>query len=113
MNEAFHRDGDGARAEVVNRTHRVVREMALGMREQRRQKRSLWIPLGIFSSLMLVLCYAAWAMFDNYDLTPNGIPDASDQMMILLMWSLPVTAFLLGLVWVRRSRSNDNGEVQP
>ena len=42
---------------------------------------------------------------------PTGIPDASDQMMILLLWSLPVTAFLLGLVWIRRGRSRTNGEV--
>ena len=33
------------------------------------------------------------------------LPDASDQLMILLLWSLPVTALLLGLVWLRRQRS--------
>jgi hypothetical protein len=87
---------------VVNRTHRVVREQALTMREQRSKSRSLWVPLGIFSVLMLVICYAIWGMLDGYDLTPNGIPDASDQMMILLLWSLPVTALVLGLVWFKR-----------
>ena len=100
-----------ARAQVVNRTHRVVREQALTMREHRSRKRSLWAPIIISSSLLLILCYAAWGMMDGYDITPTGIPDASDQLMILLLWSLPVTAFLLCLVWLRRGRGRANGEV--
>jgi len=99
-----------ARAKVVNRTHRVVREQALTMREQRETSRSLWVPLGICSVLLLVICYAIWFMLDGYDLTPNGVPDASDQMMILLLWSLPVTA--VALVWFKRGRTNGNGEVR-
>jgi hypothetical protein len=101
----------GARAQVVNRTHRVVREQALSMRERQSRKRSLWVPVIISSSLLLIICYAVWGMMDGYDITPTGIPDASDQMMILLLWSLPVTAFLRGLVWIRRGRSRTNGEV--
>jgi hypothetical protein len=100
-----------ARAQVVNRTHRVVREQALVMREQQSQRRSLWAPVLICSSMMLVICYAIWGMMDGYDVTPTGIPDASDQMMILVMWSLPVTAFVLGLVWIRRGRNPANNEV--
>jgi hypothetical protein len=100
-----------ARAQVVNRTHRVVREQALSMREHQSRKRSLWAPVIISSSLLLIICYAAWGMMDGYDITPTGIPDASDQMMILLLWSLPVTAVLLGLVWFPRGRSRANGEV--
>jgi hypothetical protein len=101
----------GARAQVVNRTHRVVREQALVMRELKSQKRSLWAPVLICSSMLLVICYAVWGMMDGYDVTPTGIPDASDQMMILVLWSLPVTAFVLGLVWIRRGRNRANGEV--
>jgi len=100
-----------ARAQVVNRTHRVVREQALVMREQKSQKRSLLAPLLICSSMMLIICYAVWGMMDGYDVTPTGIPDASDQMMILVLWSLPVTAFVLGLVWIRRGRNRANNEV--
>jgi hypothetical protein len=105
---------NGARAGMVNRTHRVVREQALTMQEQKRKSRSLWVPLMIFSFLMLVTCYAIWGVLDGYDLTPNGIPDASDQMMILLLWSLPVTAVLLGLVWIKRGRNRvgSNSEAQ-
>jgi hypothetical protein len=97
-----------ARAQVVNRTHRVVREQAIDMREQRQMKRSLWAPVIICSISLLVICYAVWGVLDGYDLTPTGIPDASDQLFILLLWSLPVTAFVLGLVWLRRERGRVN-----
>ena len=101
------RDGDAARAAVVNRTHRVVREQALRMREQRHRSRGLWAPLLICSVLLVVICYAAWCVLAGYDLTPTSIPDASDQVLILLLlWSLPVAAVALGLVWFRRSRGS-------
>lgn len=97
-----------ARAQVVNRTHRVVREQAISMRELRSRKRSLWAPLMICSSLLLVICYAVWGMLDGYDLTPTGIPDASDQVVLLMIWLLPVTAFALGIIWIRRGRNRAN-----
>jgi uncharacterized BrkB/YihY/UPF0761 family membrane protein len=101
-----------ARASVVNRAHRVVRAQALVMREQKQRSRSLWVPLGIFSMLLIGLSYAVWALLEGYDeLAPNGVPDASDQMFLLLLWSLPVTAVLLGLVWFQRERSRSNNEV--
>lgn len=100
-----------ARASVVNRTHRVIREQALDMREQQERKRSLWVPLAIVSVLLPVICYAAWAMLDGYDLTPNGVPDASDQLVVMMIWFIPVTAIVLGTVWLRRSRLNGQ-EVQ-
>lgn len=100
-----------ARSEIVNRTHRIVREQALIMRAQKERSRGLWAPIAICSVFLLTTAYAIWSMLDGYDLTPNGVPDASDQMMILLLWSLPVTAIALGMVWFSRSRSRANGEV--
>jgi hypothetical protein len=104
----------GARAVVVNRTHRVVREQALTLREQKEKSRSLWVPLAIVSILLVVTCYAIWGMLDGYELTPNGVPDSSDQIMLLMLWSLPVTALVLGLTWIKRGRgrADSNGEVQ-
>jgi len=93
-----------ARATVVSRTHRVVREQAQNMREQRERSRSLWVPLVICSLLMMALCYSVWFMLDGYDVTPSGIPDASDQIMLLLIWSIPVIGAALGLVWFKRER---------
>jgi len=97
-----------ARATVVNRTHRVVREQAENMREQRKRSRSLWVPLGICSLLLMALCYSVWFMLDGYDVTPSGIPDASDQIMLLLIWALPAIAGVLGLVWYQRERERAN-----
>ena len=93
---------DTAHVAVVNRTHRIIREQALSMQEQRNRRRELWIPLSISSAVLLVLCYAMWGLLASYDLTPTGIPDASDQVMLyLLLWSLPVAAAVLGLFWFR------------
>jgi hypothetical protein len=103
---------NGARAVVVNRTHRVVREQALMMREQKEKSRSLWVPLLFFSALMLMICYGIWATMDSYDFSPSGVPDASGQMLLFLLWSLPVIALVLGLVWYKRGRSQTGGEVQ-
>ena len=101
---SFPHLGGNARASVVNRTHRVVREKALDMRAQRQRSRSLWVPLAISSVLVPLFCYATWGVLDGYDLTPNGMPDASDQMMIMAMWMLPVTLIVVGIVWFRRTR---------
>ncbi len=96
-----------ARASVVNRTHRIIREQALDMRAQQARKRALWVPLGIFSVLLPAICYAVWAVLGGYDLelTSDGVLDASDQLPIMLMWFLPVTALMLGIIWFRRTRA--------
>lgn len=102
----------GARARVVNRTRRVVRQQALNMQEQRKKSRSLWAPLAIVSVLLLTICYAFWSVLDANELTPTGIPDASDQLMILLVWLLPVTAFVLGAVWIKRVRGRAGNDYE-
>ncbi len=105
-------DAGAARAHVVNRTHRVIRDQALTMREQKKRSRSLWAPLMISSGLLAVIGYAVWAVMAGYDLTPTGVPDASDQVFLLLLWPLPVTVVVLGMLWIRRSRSRQNGGEQ-
>ena len=99
-----------ARASVVNRTHRVVRDQALSMRQRRDRSRSLWLPIAIASPLLLLVCYAMWDMLEGYEIVPNGIPDASGQLFLLMLWVLPVTAFLVGLAWLRRGRSRSGQE---
>ncbi len=99
-----------ARASVVNRTRRVIHDEALRMQQDRSRSRGLWLPLGICSALLLVISYAIWGTLAGYDLTPTGIPDASDQMLFLiLLWSIPVAAVALGLVWFRRGRGGREG----
>ncbi len=99
-----------ARAALVNRTHRVVRERASTLAARRSRARSLWIPLGVCSALLVILCTAVWTVLDQYDVTPNGVPDASSQFMVLLLWFLPVSMSLLALVLFRRSRKRADRE---
>jgi hypothetical protein len=102
-----------ARARIVNRTHRIVREQALQMRDQRKRSRSLWVPVAICSALLLVVCCGTWAVLDSNDLNANGILDASDQMILFGVWMLPITLAVLGFLWIQRARSRfeGNGEL--
>lgn len=99
-----------AGAAMVNRTHRVVRERARKMQAYRSRVRSLWIPLTICSALLLMICSAVWTVLDGYELTPIGIPDSSDQFLILLLWFFPLSMALLVMVLFRRMRSRSGGE---
>lgn len=99
-----------ARASVVNRTHRVVRERAKTLEARRSKVRSLWIPLAVCSSLLIILSTAVWTVLDEYEVTPIGIPDASNQFLVLCLWFFPVSMALLAVVLFRRSRKRTNGE---
>jgi sterol desaturase/sphingolipid hydroxylase (fatty acid hydroxylase superfamily) len=95
----------GARTSLVNRTHRVVRERAKQMTARRNRIRSLWVPLAVCASMVVILVTAVWTLLDEYELAPTGMPDASDQYMVLLLWFLPASAALLAMVWFRRAQS--------
>jgi hypothetical protein len=99
-----------AGAERVNRTHRVVRERAQTLQARRSRIRSLYLPLGIFSVLLIGICIAVWSVFDEYEVVPIGSPIASYQMFVLLIWSVPVSAALLAIVWFRQSRASSEGD---
>lgn len=100
-----------ARASVVNRTHRVVRERAGMMAARRSRVRSLMIPAVVSSALLVILSTAGWRVLEQYDLNPNGVPDASNQIWVLLVWFLPVSMALLAMVLFRRLRRHADGEV--
>lgn len=94
----------GARAAVVNRTHRVVRERAEKMAARRSHVRGLVIPVVVSSALIAILLTAVWNVLSQYDVNPIGIPDASNQLFVLLLWFLPVSMTLLAVVLFRRIR---------
>jgi hypothetical protein len=97
-----------ARASVVNRTHRVVRERATTMAAQRDRVRSLWIPLAVCSSLLVIICTAVWSALEAYDVTPGGgVPEASNQFLVLCLWFLPVSMALLAVVLFHRARQRE------
>jgi hypothetical protein len=99
-----------ARISLVNRTHRVVRERAAQMSSRRSRIRSLWVPLTVCASMVVILVTAVWTMLDQYELNPIGMPDASDQYVVLLFWFLPVTTALLVMVWLRRTQNRRSKE---
>jgi hypothetical protein len=96
-----------ARASVVNRTHRVVRERAKAIAAQRSLARSLWIPMGVCSALLVIICTAVWSALEAYDVTPGGVPDASNQFLVLCLWFLPVSMALLAVVLFQRARKRE------
>jgi protein-S-isoprenylcysteine O-methyltransferase Ste14 len=99
-----------ARSSTVNRTHRVVRERAQVMAAQRDRARSLWVPMVVCSALVLIICTAVWSVLDQYEATPTGVPDSSDQFLVLGLWFFPVSMALLAMVWFRRTRKRSGSE---
>lgn len=102
-----------ASSQRVNRTHRLVRERARSLQARRSLMRSLWLPLAVCSGLVLSLCAAVWTLLDQYDLEPTGMPDPSQQMIVLIMWCLPLSVGLLAVVWVRRAGSRSENQPRP
>ena len=99
-----------ASATMVNRTHRVVRERAKNMQAQRSRIRSLSIPLAVSGGMLAVIVSAIWSILEQDELVPTGLPDANQQMLVLMMWCLPVSVLLLAVVLYRRANSQaDNG----
>ena len=99
-----------ARSSTVNRTHRVVRERAQTMAAQRDRTRSLWVPMAVCSALMVIICTAGWSVLDQYEISPTGVPDSSDQFLVLATWFFPVSMALLAMVWFRRTRKQSGRE---
>lgn len=103
-----------ARAMVVNRTHRVIRERALAMQTRRRTARDLLVPCLVCSAVLLVIATAIWSVADE------GMPgweeglwrrisllgaDAGSTISILLVWFLPLSVLTAAILMLRRSRA--------
>ena len=102
-----------ASAHRVNRTQRLVRERARTLQARRSMMRSLWLPMTICAGLVILLCAAVWSVLDQYELEPTGMPDPSQQIIVLLMWCLPLSAILLAVVWFRRTGNRSEHEPRP
>src|SRR5208283_2214412 len=83
----------GARACVVNRTHRVVRERAAVMQERRSKARSLLVPLAICSALLILLAVIVWgglyleaAEAVQADVSALATTDLSNHILVVLLW---------------------------
>jgi predicted nucleic acid-binding Zn ribbon protein len=98
----------GASAAAINRTHRVVRERAKTMQEQKRRVRSLWIPLIVSFGFLASILFAVWSVLDESELLTNGIPDSSQNMMMLALWCIPLSVIVLVVVGFRRASANSS-----
>ena len=99
-----------ASAAMVNRTHRVVHERARKMQAERSKIRSLSVPLAVSGVMLAFIVSAIWTILEQDELIPTGLPDANQQMLVLMRWCLPVSVLLLAVVLYRRGKeSRDNG----
>lgn len=96
---------------LVNRTHRIIRARAGLLKARRSRVRSILLPLLVSSAMLMLVCYAIWNLFDEYELNPNGLPDASNQLFVFLLWFLPITAGVLGAIWYRRVHQQNREDV--
>ncbi len=111
----------GARAALVNRTHRVVRERAEQMQSKRNSARELVVPLLVCSVLLLMMSYALWTVLaggtttleefrqEAGKLLGGHLMDTDGPLSVLFFWFLPVSAVALGTVLFRRSRGHGEG----
>jgi hypothetical protein len=105
-----------ARAGVVNRTHRVVREQARVMKARRNRDRSLMAPLLICSVLLILSVAAVWTGMYQYQEAVEAVQtdvaglDANNHALVVLLWFVPVFVAVMTTLWVRRSRANSEDE---
>lgn len=102
-----------ARAGVVNRTHRVVRERAQVMQARRSHVRSLLVPLVLCSALLTLAVAAVWTGMYQYqaseaaEMVQSDVAtlDANNHLLVALLWFVPVSLALLAAIWGRHLKS--------
>lgn len=106
----------GARGPVVNRTHRVVRERAKMMQQRRSHVRSLMLPMIVCGALLILTVFAVWSGLYQYQASEaaeavqdvaTAAANQTDQVMVSLMWFVPVSLTVLAVIWFTRSRRAD------
>jgi hypothetical protein len=111
----------GARASVVNRTHRVVRQRAKIMQARRNHVRGLMVPLILCSILLILTAVAVWsglyqtqaaeaAEAVQADVAALATSDANNHFLVMLLWFVPVSIVLLGTLLIRRARNTGSRE---
>jgi hypothetical protein len=106
-----------ARAGVVNRTHRVVRQKAKVMQARRSYVRSLMVPLILCSVLLLLAVAAVWSGLYQYQAAEAAemveadvaALDANNHLLVALLWFVPVSVAVLAAIWGRHTK-NGGGE---
>jgi hypothetical protein len=108
-----------ARAGVVNRTHRVVRQRAKAMQARRSRARGLMVPLILCSVLLILTAVAVWSGLYQYqaveevvqaDVVALATTDANNHFLVVLLWFVPVSIALLGTILFRRKLNEADHE---
>ena len=99
-----------ASAVMVNRTHRIVRERAKAIKAQKKSVRELIVPLTVSAGLLAAVVFAIWTVLDEYDIAPTGSPDASQQILVFLMWCLPISAAVLAVMLFQRAGAGSKAD---
>lgn len=120
LSEDQRRPSFDARAAVVNRTHRIIRERANAMQERKRTTRDLIVPFVVCSALLLFIAAAVLHIADESATDLSGGlwkrilelgADAGNSVSILLLWFLPLSVIVAAVVLLRRTRrANDRGD---
>lgn len=112
----------GARASVVNRTHRVVRARAAAIQARKRTVQDLIVPFAICSTILLLIASAVWSLGDeSLAGLEDGLGkrilefggDAGSSISIVLVWFLPLSVITAAIVMLRRSRNHDRNDEVP
>ena len=111
--------GLNARAAVVNRTRRIVRERAVAMQARKRTARNLVVPCIICSIVLVSIAVAVWSVADEgiagwedslwKRITELG-GDAGSTISILLVWFLPLSVISAAAVLLRRARTREESQ---
>jgi hypothetical protein len=108
-----------ARAAVVNRTHRIIRERATAMQARKRTVRDLVVPFLVCSALLLLIANAVWSIGDDNLVEFEGSlwkrimafgGDAGGSISILLVWFLPISVITAAIVMLRRNRNSNRDD---
>jgi hypothetical protein len=108
-----------ARASVVNRTRRVVRERAAAVQARKRTVRDLIVPFLICSALLLLIANAVWSVAeDGLAEWESGIwkrvlelgSDTGNSVSILLVWFLPLSVITAAIILLRRTRGTGHDD---
>jgi hypothetical protein len=105
ITEALHHMNTAADHVVVGRTQRLVRERVTDSQSQRRMLRSLWLPLMVCSSMVIMIAYSAWTVLEQWNtMMADGAEFNSANntpMLILTLWFLPLTMGVMVMIWFR------------
>jgi hypothetical protein len=78
------------------------------LQEQKRRVRSLWIPLIVSFGFLASILFAVWSVMDESEFFADGLPDSSQNLLMLALWCIPLSVIVLVVVWFGRASAHSN-----